>query len=92
MNLIWYFETQVPYGRFTAVVGENAHGYSAEIEGKIVPPARSEDFDKPTPYMQDQHYGPAEVHARSVTKLFRTVMRKIENDIGHVIRSFTVRD
>ena len=43
MNLRWRFETQLPYGRFVAVVSEDGDGFSAEIEGKIVASPRTED-------------------------------------------------
>ncbi len=82
MNLTWRFETQVPHGRFIAAVSEDAHGFSATIDGEIVASPRAVNFDKPTRYIRDQHYGPKTVSARSLTKLFHAVERKIENDIG----------
>jgi hypothetical protein len=43
MNLSWRFETQVPYGRFLAVVSEDGDEFSAEIEGEIVASPRAGD-------------------------------------------------
>ncbi len=84
MNLRWRFETQLPYGRFIAVVSEDGDGYSAEIEGKIVASPRAGDSDIQDRIITDQHYGPESVRALSLEALRRAVDEKIENDIGPV--------
>ncbi len=84
MNLRWRFETQVPYGRFVAVVTEDGDGFSAEIEGKIVASPRTEDARIRDRKISDQHYGPESVRAHSLEALRRAVDEKIENDIGPV--------
>ena len=82
MNLRWRFETQVPYGRFIAVVSEDGDGFSAEIEGDFFASPRARDSGIRDRIITDQHYGPMTVSARSLTKLLQTVERRIENDIG----------
>ncbi len=82
MNLTWRFETQVPHGRFIAAVSEDAHGFSAEIEGDIFASPQARDSHIRDRLIRDQHYGPMTVSARSVTKLRQAVERRIENDIG----------
>ncbi len=82
MNLTWRIETQVPYGRFIAVVSENGDGFSAEIEGDFFASPRARDSHIRDRLIRDQHYGPMTVSARSVTKLRQAVERRIENDIG----------
>ncbi len=84
MNLTWRFETQVPHGRFIADVSEDAHGFSAEIEGDFLAGPRARDSHIRDRLIRDQHYGPMTVSARSVTKLRQAVERRIENDIGPV--------
>ncbi len=84
MNLRWRFETQVPYGRFLAVVSEDGDGFSAEIEGKIVASPRTDDARIRGRKITDQHYGPKSVRAHSLEALRRAVDEKIENDIGPV--------
>jgi len=84
MNLRWRFETQLPYGRFVAVVSEDGDGFSAEIEGKIVASPRTEDARIRDRKITDQYYGPKSVRAHSLEALRRTVDEKIENDIGPV--------
>ena len=82
MNLTWRFETQVPHGRFIAAVSEDAHGFSAEIEGDFFASPRARGSDIADRLIRDQHYGPMTVSARSLIKLLQTVERRIENDIG----------
>ncbi len=84
MNLRWRFETQLPYGRFLAVVSEDGDGFSAEIEGKIVASPRTEDARIRDRKITDQYYGPESVRAHSLEALRRAVDEKIENDIGPV--------
>ncbi len=84
MNLTWRFETQVPQGRFIAAVSEDAHGFSAEIEGVIVASPRAGDSDIADRLIRDQHYGPESVRTQSLEALRRAVEEKIENDIGPV--------
>ncbi len=84
MNLRWRFETQVPYGRFVAVVSEDGDGFSAEIEGKIVASPRTGDAGVRDRINTDQHYGPESVRAHSLEALRRAVDEKIANDIGPV--------
>ncbi len=82
MNLTWRFETQVPHGRFIAVVSEDGDGFSAEIEGDFFANPRARDSHIRDRIITDQHYGPMTVSARSLTKLHQAVERRIENDIG----------
>ncbi len=84
MNLRWRFETQLPYGRFLAVVSEDGDGFSAEIEGKIVASPRTEDARIRDRKITDQYYGPESVRAHSLEALRRAIDEKIENDIGPV--------
>ncbi len=84
MNLTWRFETPVPHGRFIAAVSEDAHGFSAEIEGDFFASPRARDSHIRDRIITDQHYGPMTVSARSLTKLHQAVERRIENDIGPV--------
>ncbi len=84
MNLRWRFETQLPYGRFLAVVSEDGDGFSAEIEGEIVASPRTEDARIRDRKISDQHYGPESVRAHSLEALRRAVDEKIEDDIGPV--------
>ncbi len=84
MDLRWRFETQVPHGRFIAVVSEDGDEFSAEIEGDLFASPRARVSHIRDRLIQDQHYGPMTVSARSLTKLLRAVERRIENDIGPV--------
>ena len=84
MNRRWRFETQVPFGRFIAVVSEDGDGFSAEIEGKIDSRPRTGDARIRDLTNTDQHYGPESVRAHSLEALRRAVDEKIENDIGPV--------
>ncbi len=84
MTLRWRFETQLPYGRFVAVVSEDGDGFSAEIEGKIAASPRTEDARVRHQKITDQHYGPESVRAHSLEALRRAIDEKIENDIGPV--------
>ena len=84
MNLRWRFETQLPYGRFVAVVSEDGDGFSAEIEGKILVSPRTEDARVRDQKITDQYYGPESVRAHSLEALRRAVNEKVENDIGPV--------
>ncbi len=86
MNLTWRFETQVPQGRFIAAVSEDAHGFSAEIEGDFFASPGAGESDIADRLIRDQHYGPESVRAHSLEALRRAVEEKIENDIGQVIR------
>ena len=83
MNLTWRFETQMPYGRFIAVVSEGGAGYSARIEGKIVASPRPGDSNI---VVRDRYYGPKSVAELSLEALRRAVEEKIEHDIGAVNR------
>ncbi len=83
MNLTWRFETQVPYGRFIAVVSEDGAGYSARIEGKIVASPLPGDSNIA---VRDRYYGPKSVAELSLEALRRAVEEKIEHDIGTVNR------
>ncbi len=85
MNLRWRFETQVPYGRFIAVVSEDGDGFSAEIDGEVMARPRAGDSDIADRLIRDQHYGPESVRERSLGALRRAVEEKIEIDIGRVI-------
>ena len=84
MSLRWRFETQLPYGRFVAVVSEDSDGFSAEIEGEIVANSRTGGSRIRDRIITDQHYGPESVRAHSFEALRRAVVEKIENDIGPV--------
>ena len=84
MNLRWRFETQVPYGRFVAVVSKDGDGFSAEIEGKIFAGPQTGDARIQDRTNTDQYYGPESVRANSLETLRRAVEEKIENDIGPV--------
>lgn len=86
MNLTWRFETQVPYGRFIAVVSENGDGYSARIEGKIVASPQAGDSDIADRVNRDRYYGPKSVREQSLEALRRAVEEKIEDEIGTVNR------
>ncbi len=86
MNLTWRFETQVPYGRFIAVVSEDGDGFSARIEGVIVASPRAGDSDIADRLIRDQNYGPESVRTQSLEALRHAVEEKIENDIGPVIK------
>ncbi len=69
MNLRWRFETQVPFGRFIAVVSEDVDGFSAEIEGKFVSSPRTGDARIRDLTNTDQYYGPESVRAHSLEAL-----------------------
>ncbi len=84
MSLRWRFETQLPHGRFVAVVSEDGDGFSAEIEGEILVSPRAKDSRIRDRIITDQHYGPESVHAYTLEALRRAVDEKIENDIGPV--------
>ena len=84
MTLRWRFETQLPYGRFVAVVSEDGDGFSAEIDGEILASPRTGDARIRDRKITDQHYGPKSVCAHSLEALRRAVDEKIENDIGPV--------
>ena len=84
MTLRWRFETQVPYGRFVAVVSEDGDGFSAEIEGEILVSPQTGVFRIRDRIITDQHYGPESVRAQSLEALRRAAEEKIENDIGPV--------
>ncbi len=84
MNLRWRFETQVPYGRFIAVVSEDGDGFSAEIDGEVLARPQAGDSDIADRLIHDQHYGPESVRAHSLEALRRAVDEKIENDIGPI--------
>ncbi len=84
MNLTWRFETQVPHGRFIAVVTDDGHDFIAYIESDIVASPRARDSHIRDRIITDQHYGPMTVSARSLTKLHQAVERRIENGIGPV--------
>jgi len=84
MNLRWRFETQLPYGRFVAVVSEDGDGFSAEIDGEILVSPQTGDSRIRDRRITDQHYGPKLVGALSLEALRRAVEEKIENDIGPV--------
>ncbi len=84
MNLRWRFETQLPYGRFIAVVSEDGDGFSAEIDGEVLASPRAGDPRIRDRINTDQHYGPESVRALSLEALRRAVENKIENDIGPV--------
>ena len=84
MNLTWRFETQVPYGRFIAVVSEDGAGYSARIEGKIDATPRPGDSNIAVRVIRDRYYGPKSVAELSLEALRHAVEEKIENDIGPV--------
>ncbi len=84
MNLRWRFETQLPYGRFIAVVSEDVDGFSAEIEGEIAASPRAGDARIRDRRITDQHYGPESVRAQSLEALRIAVEEKIEDRIGPV--------
>ena len=84
MTLRWRFETQLPYGRFVAVVTEDGDGFSAEIEGEVLVSPQTGVFRIRDRIITDQHYGPESVRAHSLEALRRAVDEKIENDIGPV--------
>ncbi len=84
MNLTWRFETQVPHGRLIAVVSEDAHGFSAKIEGDFFASPRGKDTHLRDRVITDQHYGPELVCAQSLDALRHAVEKIIENDIGPV--------
>ena len=84
MILRWRFETQLPYGRFVAVVSEDGDGFSAEIEGEILVSPRAKDSRIRDRIITDQHYGPESVHAHSLEALRHAVEENIENHIGPV--------
>ncbi len=84
MSLRWRFETQVPYGRFVAVVTEDGDGFSAEIEGEVLVSPQTGVFRIRDRIITDQHYGPESVRALSLKALRRTVEENIENHIGPV--------
>ncbi len=84
MTLRWRFETQLPYGRFVAVVSEDVDGFSAEIEGEVLVSPQTGVFRIRDRIITDQHYGPESVRAYSLEALRRAVDEKIENDIGPV--------
>jgi len=69
VNLRWRFETQVPFGRFIAVVSEDVDGFSAEIEGKFVSSPRTGDARIRDLTNTDQYYGPESVRAHSLEAL-----------------------
>ncbi|VUX56285.1 protein of unknown function [uncultured Woeseiaceae bacterium] len=84
MSLRWRFETQVPYGRFLAVVSEDGDGFSAEIEGEVLVSPQTGVFRIRDRIITDQHYGPESVRALSLEALRRAVEENIENHIGPV--------
>ncbi len=84
MTLRWRFETQLPYGRFVAVVSEDGDGFSAEIEGEILVSPRAKDYRIRDRIITDQHYGPESVRAHSLEALRHAVEENIENHIGPV--------
>ncbi len=84
MTLRWRFETQLPYGRFVAVVSEDGDGFSAEIEGEILVSPRAKDSRIRDRIITDQHYGPESVRAHSLEALRHAVEENIENHIGPV--------
>ncbi len=84
MNLRWRFETQLPYGRFIAVVSEDGDGFSATIEGEIIASPRTGASHFRDRINTDQHYGPESVRAHSLEALRRAVAEKIEHDIGPI--------
>ena len=84
MSLRWRFETQVPYGRFVAVVTEDGDGFSAEIEGEVLVSPQTGVFRIRDRIITDQHYGPESVRALSLEALRRAVEENIENHIGPV--------
>ncbi len=84
MNLTWRFETQVPHGRFIAVVSEDGDGFSAEIDGKVMASPGAGDSDIADRLIRDQHYGPESVRAQSLEALRHAVEEHIENHIGLV--------
>ncbi len=84
MTLRWRFETQLPYGRFVAVVSEDGDGFSAEIEGEILVSPRAKDYRIRNRIITDQHYGPESVRAHSLEALRHAVEENIENHIGPV--------
>ena len=84
MNLRWRFETQVPFGRFIAVVSEDGDGFSAEIEGKIVSSPRTGDARIRDLTNTGQYYGPESVRAHSLEALRCAVEENIEIHIGPV--------
>ncbi len=84
MTLRWRFETQVPYGRFVAVVTEDGDGFSAEIEGEILVSPQTGVFRIRDRIITDQHYGPESVRAHSLEALRHAVEEEIENNIGPV--------
>jgi len=84
MILRWRFETQLPYGRFVAVVSEDGDGFSAEIEGETVANPRIGGPRTRNRIITDQHYGPESVHAHSLEALRHAVEENIENHIGPV--------
>ncbi len=86
MNLTWRFETQVPHGRFIAAVSEDAHGFSAEIEGDFFASPRARDSHIRDRIKTDQYYGPESVRAQSLGELRWAVEERIEEDIGRVIK------
>ncbi len=84
MTLRWRFETQLPYGRFVAVVSEDGDGFSAEIEGKIVAGPRTGNARIRDRINTDQYYGPESVRAHSLEALRLAVEENIEKHIGPV--------
>ncbi len=84
MSLRWRFETQVPYGRFVAVVTEDGDGFSAEIEGEVLVSPQTGVFRIRDRIITDQHYGPESVRALSLEALRHAVEENIENHIGPV--------
>ncbi len=84
MSLRWRFETQVPYGRFVAVVTEDGDGFSAKIEGEVLVSPQTGVFRIRDRIITDQHYGPESVRALSLEALWRAVEENIENHIGPV--------
>ncbi len=84
MTLRWRFETQLPYGRFVAVVSEDGDGFSAEIEGEILVSPQTGVFRIRDRIITDQHYGPESVRAHSLEALRHAVEENIENHIGPV--------
>ena len=84
MNLTWRFVTQLPHGRFIAVVIEDGNGFSAKIEGEIIARPQAGHSRIRDHTIKDQHYGPESVRARSLEALRCTVEEKLENDVGPV--------
>ena len=84
MYLEWKIEAQG--ADLTAVVSENADGFTATIHGQIVTPMLAGDSEKEDRIIRDQQYAPAEVRAQSLDELKRVVEKRIEKDGFRYIR------